>query len=509
MTISVTPATVEVEKTVIYLTGLFMYREERAGDHSVRAFLKDFDNGSADFNACTGSYRINICYPDGRQIYFADNAGIMRWFIRDTGFYTSLADAAPLKRTPNYAAIVQVLCMAYGRIHGTDTVIQEVRRSDLHKYYVVEQGSLAEKEKGLLPMWQLPGRPDELERQMRRFANAVSGCEGIACTVTGGADSRLVLAHMLHNGMNPLLDITGQNTDPDVIIAKKIAERLGKDLLHVTDEPETANWIDSAIRAADGLTGVCGIYRLYKKAARLQKEGIVLECGGGGGEFYKNSSINLDYPFYGGQPRWNHFMRIKSILFDLPLSILGQNTVEIAESMKERELRYLSAYTGGTKARSYLSAYYDILQEGGSASWCMNSRFYIPYVPLMERNVTALAFHMNPYKMNGLAFHRDQISRFCPEIKDIKTDHALTLDSKRRHIESLKLLQYWADAGIRMTLRRNRTDVRVDACFHEGLSSPQYDAALNRCKTLGIIAPDITDLPMGIADRVFAVGTML
>ena len=508
MIISNQPTPIQAENATIYLTGLFMYREEQAGDASALAFLKAFDRGGVHFDDCTGSYRIRIVYSDGREVYFGDNAGLMRWYIGPKGFCASLREAAPENRTPNYPAIAQFFSLAYGRIHGTDTVIQEVRRSDLQKYYEVRNGTIVEKEKGLLPMWELPGEPDALEQQMRRLAKAIEGVEGIACTITAGTDSRLILAHVLHAGIDPVLDITGPEDHLDVVFAKKIAAHLSRPILHVVDDTEPG-WIDEAIQAADGMTGVCGVYRLYKKARRLQEDGYILELGGQGGEFYKNSAINLDYPFYGGKPNWKRFLHIKSIISGQPSQVFAGAVAEETEKCPEKELAYLKGYTGKRKADAYLSAYYDILREGGSATFCANSRYYVQYCPMFERNVAAMAYHTAPHKMDNCAIHREQISRLCPELKGIKTDTGITLDIDRARVESLLVLKHWAEAGVRIVTNRKRGNVRIDTCFQEGLSSPQYHAALERCKELGVIAPDVTDLPMWLADRVFALGTVL
>lgn len=58
------------------LEGLLIYEEERAGDDSALAFLQAFSQQKADFARCTGSYRIRITYPDRREVYWGDNAGI-------------------------------------------------------------------------------------------------------------------------------------------------------------------------------------------------------------------------------------------------------------------------------------------------------------------------------------------------------------------------------------------------------------------------------------------------
>ena len=510
MILSNQPTPIQAGDATIYLTGLLMYREEPAGEASALAFLEDFDRGTARFDDCTGPYRVRIVYPDGREVYFGDNAAIMRWYIGPKGFRTSLREAAPDGRTPNESGIIQFL--SYGFICGPETVVREVRRSDPGKYYVVKNGQIEEKEKNLTPLEELDVPEDELARQMRRFSKAVAGREDVVCTITGGVDSRVLLSHMIHNGLRPRLDITGKPTDADVVIAKKIAERLEAELLFVEETPEGENWIDEAIREADGMIGVCGIYRLYKKAAVLQKEGIALECGGFNGEMYKNYFLEQDYPFYGGKPNWERYLRNKIYPYDFPTGVYGPRLTGTLKKVPEATLKWLRTCTGKTKASSYLTAGHYEFQGMGGAVLAMNARYYIPYTPFMERNVAAPALRRNPYTMEMEAFHREQVSTYCPAIKDIETNHGVTCNDRA------KSAIYVKNMGVRLLIntplwqnirRGKEMKGRVDACFREGLSSPQYQAALARCKKLGIIASDVADLPAGIADRVFALGTIL
>lgn len=435
--------------------------------------------GGSRFDDCTGSYRVRIVYPDGREVYFGDNAGTMRWYIGPKGFCTSLREAAPDNRTPNEPAVVQFL--SYGCIYGPGTVIHEVRRSEPGKYYVVKNGQIEEKEKGLTPMENLDAPEDALARQMRRFCDAVSGRKDIACTITGGTDSRSILSHMIHNGLRPRLDITGEPADADVVIAKKIAERLEMELLFVSETPESADWIDEAIREADGMMGVCGVYRLYKKARVLSREGIALECGGLNGEMYKNDYIDQDFPYYGGKPHWERFLNNKLAPYGFPADICGPRLTGAMKRAPEAALEWLRSHTGKTKASAYLSAAYEILQGKSAAVTAMNSRYYIQYTPLMERNVAAPMFRRNPYSLEGKAFQREQVSTYCPAIKDIETDQGQTCDNRVSCAETAKYLK---SVGVRTIVntslwrksQRGKVKSRVDNCFQEGLSSPQYRA---------------------------------
>ena len=118
-------------------------------------------------------------------------------------------------------------------------------------------------------------------------------------------------------------------------------------------------------------------------------------------------------------------------------------------------------------------------------------------------------FKENPYSLEMQAFQRKQVTTFCPEIKDIETDRGLTCASGKMASEWLKSTVFLVHVAMGRIFRRGKVKGRIDTCFEEGLSSPQYRTALERCKELGIIAPEVSNLPMAIADRVFALGTIL
>lgn len=518
------PTTIKAGEADVELTGLFMYRDETAGEDSLRAFLRDFDNGAADFDDCTGAYRIRAVYPGGTELRFCDNAGIMRWYIREggrpplesncppvdtSGFYETLREAAAEDREPDLSSIAQFLY--FGCVYGTGTVLRSVRRSDPNCYYLVRQGRIEEKSKGLKPLEELELSGDALDEQMARLAKAVAGCGGIACTITGGTDSRNILSHMLHEGMHPLLDITGADADSDVKVARKVAERLDMELLHTTDAMEGENWVGEAVEAADGMTGVCGIYRLNKKARRLREEGILLECGGLAGELYKNDFISFDYPFYGGKPNWDRFLRRVVMFYDFPSALCGEALLPAMEALPRAMRTWLASHNGSTKHSAYLSAGHEVLQGRTAGICAMNSRYYVQYTPLMERRVAAMLCCRKPHSLDNDAYPREAVSRLCPQIKDILSVRDMTFDPHVTLRESLNYKKSILRSKLALTIRRNKVRGRRDACFQAGLSSPQFYAALERCKTLGIIAPEADGeaLPAPIADRIFALGSVL
>lgn len=496
----------------IAIWGLFMYGDHQAGKESAEAFWADFSRNNADFDCCTGVYRVTITRHDGTNIHFCDNAGCARFYIdeQNAGFYTSLSEAVPrTKRVPNYGAISQFLY--YGCIYGLDTPLEGITRSDPEKYYVVKQGKLTARSKNLTPLEEMEVPDNVLEVQMGRLSRAVADLDKVACTITGGTDSRAILAHLLHNGIRPVLDITGHDGQADVEIARKIAETTKLDLIAVSDEPEDERWIDDAIAAADGMTGVCEIYRLHKKAQQLHQSGISLECGGAAGELYKNSFINQDLPLYGGEPRWERFMKYKVGTYDFPQALCGEKISTQMRELPTLTLKRISQHTGKNKANAYLSAGYEIMQARVSGVYGMSTHWYIHYNPLLERNVAAFAFKKNPYKLEMQAFQREQVTSYCPAIKTIETDRGLTCDRNRIIQEFFKSNLFLVKIALQRTFKRGEVSCRIDPCFTQGLSSPQFQTAIMRCKELKIIPMDISNdqIPQGIADRLFALGTLL
>ena len=503
------PTAVQTEQAVVYLTGLFMYGEHQAGDASIRAFMADFDAGRAKFDLCTGSHRVRIVYPDGQEVYFGDSSGALFWFfdLANGKAFDRPSDVPAERRRTNMTAIAQFLW--FGCIYDMNTVMDGIVRSDPEQYYLLQNGKITAQKKGLTPLEQLPGGDDALELYMRRVLKAVGEQTHIGCSITAGTDSRAVLSHLYANGVQPLLSITGPEDHVDVQIARKIAAALDEELIVVSGVPNSPSWISSMERETDGQAGVCGAYRLLEQFKTLERRGVTLQFGGVAGEFYKNSFINQDYPRYGGAPDWERFVKMKVITYDFPKAICGNKLLPAVEQVPKMLLQMVSMHQGATKASAYLSAGYRILQARAATLSMMENRHVVTCSPLLERCVVAPMLRTNPYRLEMQSYQRRQVKSFCPAIMDIPTDRGLTLNPAKMKKEQVKSTLFLAKVAAGRTFRRKKTTGRIDACFAEGLSSPQYREALQHCKDLGILAPEVQELPAAIADRVFALGTIL
>lgn len=502
------PTAIQTECAAVYLTGLFIYGDHQAGDASIRAFMADFDAGCARFDLCIGSHRVRIVYPDGRELFFGDSAGVLFWFFDFASgcVFDRLSDVPAGRRRPNMAAIAQFLW--FGCIYGMDTVMDGIVRSDPEQYYILQNGKITALEKGLTPLEQLPGEDDALALYMRRVLKAVGEQVRVGCSITAGTDSRTILSHLCANGVHPLLSITGLEDHVDVQIAREIASALDEDLIVVSGIPDSPSWISSMERENDGQAGICGAYRLMEQFKTLEEYGVSLQFGGVAGEFYKNSFINQDYPQYKGAPKWERFLKMKVITYDFPKTICGSELLPAVEQVPKTLLQMVSKHQGATKASAYLSAGYRILQDRAATLSMMENRHVVTCSPLLERCVVAPMLRTDPYQLEMQSYQRRQVKSFCPAIMDIPTDRGLTLNPDKMRKEQMKSALFLVKVAAGRIFRRKQVAGRIDVCFAEGLSSPQYRRALQKCKDMGIFAPEVQELPMAIADRVFALGAI-
>ena len=118
----------------------------------------------------------------------------------------------------------------------------------------------------------------------------------IGMALSGGFDSRLLLAALDHAGVQPHLFVYGRADDADVVIARSVAARLGAPI-DCTDKADaerslaalTADKLRANADFLDGLP-VDGIFdRGADQATRLlQVQGGRLNLNGGGGEILRN-----------------------------------------------------------------------------------------------------------------------------------------------------------------------------------------------------------------------------
>lgn len=121
----------------------------------------------------------------------------------------------------------------------------------------------------------------------------------ISLTLTGGNDSRMILAALLANNITPLNMTYGDPKSGDVIVAKKICDKLNLPFKNYFVENPTADWFHSIINKEVLPNGnsLVNIHRAHRIEAikQLKKDNSKVEMlytGLVGGEYIKRPSYN-------------------------------------------------------------------------------------------------------------------------------------------------------------------------------------------------------------------------
>ena len=190
-----------------------------------------------------------------------------------------------------------------GVVSGNETLFNEVKLAPIQATIVVGPQTL-EIIRPPLPvirMFATPRRDASLRESIAlldRYFGAVARSFGdrVRSALSGGYDSRLILAFLRRHGVKPSLYVYGGEQERDVRIAARIAR--GEDVLLDTidkdDRPivPPAEFIETAYRnflATDGY-GYAGIFHNGAETEELARRvlGDTIAINGGGGEIFRN-----------------------------------------------------------------------------------------------------------------------------------------------------------------------------------------------------------------------------
>jgi hypothetical protein len=152
-----------------------------------------------------------------------------------------------------------------------------------------------------------------------RYFAAVARSFGdrVGCALSGGYDSRLILACLRRHGACPRVYVYGSPPEGDVLLASEIARQEGFALAVIdkNDQPTIppAQFVETAYRnflAADGYDWG-GIFQngaeIAESARRVQ--GDVIAFNGGGGEIFRNFFYLRDHEYTIRQLLWSFYSR--------------------------------------------------------------------------------------------------------------------------------------------------------------------------------------------------------
>lgn len=260
-----------------------------------------------------GSHALAIA-KGGRLWLLCDRLGMLKFYERpQAGLFSTSWLACVAAGSRNTLDTVGALdYVLSGASHGLATPVAEVRTVDPATAVDVLGGGRiecarpAEWLSHALPRSQDEALDEAVDLLAGR-ARAVASAFGarIRCALSGGFDSRLLLASLRHVGAHPALHVYGGEQDEDVRIGKGIAGRLGLEMHHVDKSARnqalpalTAHTLEARLRFFDGLP-IDGIFdRGADCETRLaQSAGGSIALNGGGGEVLRNFFYLSNRPY--------------------------------------------------------------------------------------------------------------------------------------------------------------------------------------------------------------------
>ncbi len=226
----------------IIAVGTMLYKDEQ-GSAALEALYRDFATNGFSFEHALGHFGV-VVFCDNKLVVFNDYRGMCQIYTNSDQSILSTSFLAVYETLDSYTANDQEI---YEYLHflmffGNRTPIAEIERLDKRYIHEVLPGGDTRSKPFQLPDFY---DGDDLERHVDQIHGLLSDYfakittafgDDISIGLTGGYDSRLILAHLRNCGCNPRVYVQGADDLEDVKIAKQIADFVGFDIEHDPDE---------------------------------------------------------------------------------------------------------------------------------------------------------------------------------------------------------------------------------------------------------------------------------
>jgi hypothetical protein len=293
------------------------------GKPAAAAFYRDCRGNYVPRETALGHYAVILGKGGETEIIPDDFGGLLIFYDEAQRIASSsfLAVAAALDRVTmgTQSAYEYVF---NGVVSGNATVFDEVLLAPVNATIAVGKDRLEIRSRRMPLTTTFCADPFEpmVERSMRLLdgyftAMAASFGDRVTCALSGGYDSRLILALLRRHGISPRVYVYGQPGDKDVQLARAIAEGEGF-ALEIVDKDKQLSVAPSEFAAvayenflaSDGYTW-SGIFtngaERAQRASRVNGNAVALN--GGGGEIWRNFFYLLDRNYTPREILWSFY----------------------------------------------------------------------------------------------------------------------------------------------------------------------------------------------------------
>jgi hypothetical protein len=298
------------DATGCWLTGAgsWFHTDGRGGDWLLRRMVEMSVTRVAP--ELEGFFVIVFCDARAREVFVVtDLMGSRHCFMRAIGDCVALSTSSLMLAALDEATPDPLGCEEFlrtGAIYEGRTLFSEVKKLAPATIYRFADGALADE----VCYWRMSNLDPEAydgeeaaqllgERLIRAAEQIAASYRRPVCDLTGGYDSRLVVAAFLSAGVTFETTVTGYDGDPDVIISKGLSKLIGAQNRRFSPcELATPDQIKDALRLTDGECDLIQYASVQSLQSRLSDE-FDVSVNGSYGEIARGDWWNVLFPRMG------------------------------------------------------------------------------------------------------------------------------------------------------------------------------------------------------------------
>jgi hypothetical protein len=280
-----------------------------------------------------------------------------------------------------------------------------------------------------------------------RYFGAVARSFGdrVRCALSGGYDSRLILAYLRRHGMKPSVYVYGSARERDVLLAQEIArgEDFPLDVIDKDNRPiiPPMQFTDTAHRnflATDGY-GYAGIFHNGAETEESARRvlGDTLAINGGGGEIFRNFFYLLDRGYTIREILWSFYSR-----FDPATCTAAFDSEGYYRSLERKVINLLGSDDRWLPRPTVEWLYHSFRCRAWDGKVdSIAGRYGFTAMPYLERSITEQASALPLHWKNHGAYEAELIRRVDSRLAGYRSSYGH--DFSRSPPPSRRLSDYW------------------------------------------------------------------